>query len=277
MGIQYYALSPVLLPAEPYLSTVCMPESYVTPDVAIDPLPMNQQKLLDSINIHGPTSLKQLFDKLTLTFANESPIDSALQGAIEGARKWATDNASLHPAAAVLLVTNGIAKNTDSPTCLPTREKAMAAAAAGLTGKPSIPTYVLGVGGPSSDLNDIAFSGGTDSAYPVANGGNVLDALIKIRQVVLPCDVTVSPSEEEELGRGVLNVDLQPPNESPSRYGRVKSVSDCSEMPSRGEWYVEGTGTETKVRLCPSTCEAARNVPKATLDVVHGCPTTYIQ
>lgn len=286
MGIQYYALSPVLLPAEPYLSTVCKSESYVTPDVDILPLPMNQQPLLDSITIHGPTSLKQLFDKLTLTFANESPIDSALQGAIEGARDWAVQYASMRPAAAVLLVTNGIAKDTESPTCLPTREKAMAAAAAGLAGKPSIKTYVLGVGGPSSDLNDIAFSGGTDKAYAVTSGVNtggagtesdVLNELIKIRQVVLPCDVTVSPSEEEELGRGVLNVDLKPPTEPTSRYGRVKSVSDCSEMPSRGEWYVEGTGTQTKVRLCPSTCEAARNVAGATLDVVHGCPTTYIQ
>jgi hypothetical protein len=278
LGIQYYALSPLLLPPEPYLTTACKWESYATPDVAIAPLPMNQDAIFASLGIHGPSSLKQFLDKLglTLTFAaSESPIDAAIQGAIEGARAWVSANAASQPAAAVLLVTNLIATETDSPTCLPTREKAMAAAAAGISGKPAVPTYVLAVGGPNSDLNDIAFKGGTGNAHAVTSGVNVLDALISIRQLVLPCDVKMNPSEEADLAEDKLNVDLHEQNRL-SRYGRVK-MSDCSPTPVRGEWYVEGTGPDTKVRLCPSTCEAARRVPNATLDVVHGCRTTYIQ
>jgi hypothetical protein len=295
MGIQYYAISPpppippvppdppVL--TEPYLTMACKSDSYVDPDVDILPLPMNQDAIIGSLTDHGPTSLKQFLDKLglTLTFAaTESPIDAAIQGAIEGARTWASnwtkDHPMSNPAAAVLLVTNQIATATESPTCMPTREKAMAAAAAGFSGNPSIPTYVLAVGGPSSDLNDIAFHGGTNSAHAVTNGVTLLDALIGIRKVVLPCDVKLSASEEQELAQGKLNVDLHDPNTgSSSRYGRVENALDCSETPGRGEWYVEGPGQDTKVKLCPSTCEAARRLLKATLDVVHGCPTTYIR
>jgi hypothetical protein len=259
----------------------------VTLDVPIAQLPMNQQVLFDSITAHGPTTLKTFLDRLglTLTFAaTESPIDAAIQGAVQGARTWASANAASQPAAAVLLVTNGIATSTESPTCMPTREKAMAAAAAGVSGNPPVPTYVLAVGAPNSDLNDIAFHGGTVSAHAVTTGVNqppsspdVLNALIAIRQLVLPCDVNVSVSEEEELAQGRLNVDLSEPDGTSSRYGRVKKALDCSETPGRGEWYAEGSGADTKVRLCPSTCEAARRVAKATLDVVHGCRTTYIQ
>jgi hypothetical protein len=283
IGIQYYALSPVAFSPDPYLTTVCKWESYVKPDVDILPLPMNQMPLFDSLAIHGPTSLKQFLDKLglTLTFAaTESPIDAAIQGAVQGARNWATMNAASQPAAAVLLVTNAIANDMQSPTCVPSTEKAKAAAAIGLTSNPPISTYVLAVGGPNADLNAVAASGGTGSAYPVTDGVNVLDALLKIRQDVLPCNVTVNMSEEEELRQGKLNVELNfqlsDPNRPPSRYGRVKSATDCTQTPSTGEWYAEGSGADTKVRLCPSTCDAARSVPKARLDVVHGCPTTYV-
>jgi hypothetical protein len=278
IGIQYYALSPQLFPAEPYLSTVCNWTSYEGPDVPIAALPMNRDPLLLSLTSHGPLSLSQLFSKLSLalTLVDESPIDSALHGAIEGARDWVNGNATVHPAAAVLLVTTSIATPMMSPNCMPTREKAMAAASAGLTGFPSVRTYVLGVGGPNSDLNDVAFAGGTQTAYAVTNGVGVLDALSHFRETVLPCDVSVSVNEPELIA-GKLNVELSVIGKTPERYGRVKSSGDCSAAPTRGEWFVEGSGGSATVKLCPSTCEAARNEPDAKLDVVLGCQTTFVQ
>ncbi|HVW29327.1 MAG TPA: hypothetical protein VHC69_28365 [Polyangiaceae bacterium] len=277
IGIQYYAISPPASATPAYSDIVCLPETYETPDVPMAALPMNQQPLLDSINLHGPTSLAQLLSKLSLLvqFKNESPIDAAILGATQRARDWVTENGSQNPAAVVLLVTNGVASSTDSPNCMPSVEKAALAAEAGLINGPSVSTYVLAVGGPNSDLDQIAMNGGTSHAYPVTSGSDVLTNLIQIRQAFLPCDVTVSVTDQD-LAQNKLNVELREAGKSPVRYGRVASADACSASASPGEWYVEGTGADTKVRLCPSTCEAVRLLPDATLDVVHGCKTTVI-
>jgi hypothetical protein len=278
IGIQYYAISPPLSGTPAYSDIVCLSQTYATPDVAINPLPMNQPPLFDSINLHGPTSLAQLLSKLSLLvqFKNESPIDTAILGAIAGARDWVNMAATEHRAAVVLLVTNGVASTTDSPNCMPSVEKAADAAESGVLNDPGVPTYVLAVGGPNTDLDQIAFKGGTNKAYPVTNGTDVLTNLVQIRQAFLPCDVAVSVTDQDLIS-GKLNVELNDPSKpSPVRYGRVADVMACSSSASPGEWYVEGTGLDAKVRLCPSTCEAARAVPGANLDIVHGCKTTVV-
>jgi len=278
VGIQYYALSP--RPAPPsYLDIVCKWDSYETPDVQIGLLPTNQQPLLDSIAIHGPLSLTQLISKLSLTLSlvSESPIDAAIQGAVQGARDWLKkpENVGKQPAAAVLLVTNGVASALNSPNCMPTAEKAANAALTGSSSDPVVPTYVLGVGGPNEDLNHIAYAGGTNAAYPVTAGADVLANLLNIRQAFLPCDVSISATDQDLTG-GKLNVELDEAGKTPERYGRVENALACSPVAPPGEWYVEGTGSDAKVRLCPSTCDAVHRVKDATLDVVHGCQTTFI-
>lgn len=276
IGIQYYAISPPPSPTPPYSDIVCQWQTYEAPDVMIETLPKNQQPLFDSINLHGPTSLAQLLNKLSLLlqFKNESPIDSAILGAIAGARNWVNEDAMQHRAAVVLLVTNGVASSTDSPNCMPTVDKAKLAAESGLLNGPAVPTYVLAVGGPNADLDQIAFEGGTDKAYPVTSGNDVLTNLIQIRQAFLPCDVAISVTDQDLIS-GKLNVELTSATSS-VRYGRVKDSSACSSSASPGEWYVEGNGADAKVRLCPNTCEAARAVPDARLDIVHGCRTRVV-
>src|SRR5205814_3083209 len=137
-------------------------------------------------------------------------------GAIAGARDWVKANTVVQPAAAVLLVTTSIAAPPASPNCQPSREKAMAAASAGITGFPPVRTYVLAVGGPNSDLNDIAFAGGTDQAFAAANGDGVLGALLHFRESVLPCEVAVSQNEQE-LAAGKRNGEAPAPGQTPRR------------------------------------------------------------
>ncbi|HEX4338980.1 MAG TPA: hypothetical protein VH062_23900 [Polyangiaceae bacterium] len=276
VGIQYYALSPATSSPDPYLSYVCDWHSYVNPDIPIAGLPTNQQPLLGSIANHGPLSLVALFNNLSLalTLTHESPIDSAIEGAVQGARDWMTANAAQQPAAVVLLVTNQVASSTDSPNCLPSAEKAAIAASAGIINTPTVPTYVLAVGGPNEDLDAIARAGGTNAAYPVTNGADVLANLISIRQAFLPCDVSVSVTDQD-LTQDKLNVELSQGKAS-ERYYRVPSASDCSANTTRGEWYVESNGTDSKVRLCPRTCETVRAVSNATLDIVRGCRTRFV-
>lgn len=280
IGIQYYAITPPTSPTPLYSDIVCQWQTYETPDVAIDTLPKNQQPLFDSINLHGPTSLAQLLSKLSLLvqFKNESPIDAAILGAIAGARTWVNMEPTQHRAAVVLLVTNSVASSTDSPNCMPSVEKAADAAESGLLSGPGVPTYVLAVGGPNADLDQIALKGGTGKAYPVTSGNDVLTNLFQIRQAFLPCDVAVSVTDQDLLS-GKLNVELRN-GATFVRYGRVADSAACSSSASPGEWFVEGTGADAKVRLCPNTCDAARRVasmvPGATLDIVHGCKTTVV-
>ena len=287
IGIQYYAISPSSS-TQPYGDIVCQLKTYQTPDVQMKALPENQDALFNSIANHGPASLNTLLNTLSLAlqFKYESPIDAAIGGAIQGARDWmmatSQDHAGEHPAAVVLLVTNGVASTTASPTCMPSTEKAGLAAEAGVMNGPSVPTYVLAVGGQNADLDHIALMGGTLAAYPVIKGGagmssaDVLVNLIHIRQAFLPCDISIS-STDPDLANGTLNVELDQPGMPRQRYGRVASVMDCSNTANPGEWYVDTTATETKVRLCRTTCESARARPDATLDIVHGCKTTVIQ
>jgi hypothetical protein len=212
---------------------------------------------------------------LAVTFTKESPIDAAIQGAVDGTRDWIRANDALHPAGAVLLVTNGVATPADSVNCKPTLDNARLAASNGILNTPPVQTYVLAVGGPNADLDAIALAGGTAAAYPVTSGADVLANLISIRQAFVPCDVTVSVTEQDIVS-GKLNVELHVEGKPAVRYGRVMSASDCSPNSTRGEWYVDESPNESRVRLCPRTCDSVRAVSDATLDIVHGCQTTLI-
>lgn len=268
MGIQFYPLIPPITVAP---TAMCEPTQYATPETPIDVLPDNQLALIASITNHSPTAISPL---VTPT---ESPTDAALQGAILGARNWVKSNAAAHPKAVVLLVTAGVPSAAASPVCLPSVTNVEAVAQDGVsspTGEPSVPTYVLAVGTASDDLNAIAAAGGTGEAFLKSSGGTVLDVLLRIRDVALPCDIDVSASE---LAGDRLNVELDAPGLPSKRYGRVGVLDDCAHLQAgTGAWYVDGIGSSAKLRLCPSTCADARAVLGATLDVIFGCLTYSI-
>lgn len=268
VGIQYYALDIDAPPFGTYLNVVCQPSVYSTPRIAIAPLPGNTSALLDSIKAHDPTVFDALLQGIGL-LPTESPVDSALRGAISGARAWTDSDGGGPPKAVVLLVTNGIPDATASPLCKPTVANAVAAAANGL---PGISTYVLDVGPPNADLDAIAKAGGTDHAYTAANGTDVPAALQSIREVALPCDVAVPV---DAATSDLLNVELSRPGMK-EPFGKVDGSANCSDASRKDEWYSAGSGAAATVRLCPSTCAYARSIKEATLDVVLGCKTKLI-
>jgi hypothetical protein len=268
MGIQFYPLIPPITVAP---TAMCEPTQYATPETPIDLLPDNQLALISSITNHSPNAISPW---VTPT---ESPTDAALKGAILGARNWVAQDEAAHRRAVVLLVTAGVPSAAASPMCVPLVEMVEAVAQDGVsstTGEPSVPTYVLAVGTASAELNAIAAAGGTGEAFLKSSGGTVLDALLRIRAAALPCDVDVSATD---LTGDRLNLELDVPGGRSKRYGRVRVLDDCAHLePGAGAWYVDGAGSTAKLRLCPSTCEEARGVPGATLDVIFGCLTYSI-
>jgi hypothetical protein len=236
----------------------------------------------------GPNFLQPLLSALGLG-ADGSPRDAAIRGAILGGRQWATQNSGSHSKAVVVLVTNGVAGTGPiPPLCLPpTADGGVSAGAAtGLRQEPRVSTYVLNVGPPNAELDAIAMAGGTDHAYPAKTSADMVTALQSIRELAVPCDVSVG-ANAAALSENRLNVELSSlvgGARVGTRFGRVKSttladsgdVAACKSSRSN-EWYTAGVGAQVTVHLCPSTCAYVRTVKDATLDVLVGCKTTTIE
>ena len=142
VGIQYFPLA------------TCNAVEYATPEVPIADLPANATNIMASIAKHGPNG--------------STPTAAALDGAINYAQTYGKTKAG--HTIAVVLATDGV------PTgCAPLDTVAAVAqiAAAGVKSVANIRTFVIGVGTDTSSLNQIAVSGGTQSALIVDVAGNV--------------------------------------------------------------------------------------------------------
>jgi hypothetical protein len=268
MGIQYFAISPTLATQTvvEWNNLACTSAVYVTPDVPIEPLPANKDALLASLTFHNPANR---VPPLPLGIL-ESPTDLALTGAIAGVRAWGADKKN--PRLAVLLVTDGVPGIECNPNTL---EATIQAAQQGVTGAPSVVTYVLGVRDQLDPLNQVASAGGTGHAYLVATTaapGAILAQLDSIRQVALPCEINVDP---RHLLQGDVNVELTSAGSS-EFLSRVGVSSSCSSDASATmHWYAAESDASQHIALCPSACQTIRARKNATLDVVYGCPTVF--
>jgi hypothetical protein len=275
-GVQYYALSPT---SASDTESICDWTRYAVPDVPIEPLSVeaNKEAVIESIDSHGPLTFLDFLKNWSLgSLFDESPTDVALHGAVQGVQDWAVLHADDHPKATVLLVTAGIPDPSAPSKCPPTLDATIQAAANGVSGTPKVTTYVLAVGGANPNLDAVASAGDSDKAYPATSGNEIVQVLQSIREVVLPCDVSVT---DADLQHRTVNVQLSVPGQAPVDYGSVPNSLGCDQtLPPGvgGEWYVQSTGSNAAVRLCPSTCDVARAAPGATLDVVLGCPTLVL-
>ena len=162
----------------------------------------------------------------------------------------------------MLLVTTGIPVPSAPSECHPTLDATIQAAASGTSGTPKITTYVLAVGGANPNLDAIASAGNSDKAYPATDEQQrhrpgALEGKHS-REVVLPCDVSVS---DADLQNQTVNVQLSVPGQAPVDYVSVANSLACDvTLPPGvgGEWYVQSTGSICTVRLCLSTCDVAR-------------------
>jgi hypothetical protein len=212
--------------------------------------------------------------------AGDTPTGPALSGAIQQARAWAT----AHPDHRVVtvLATDGL------PTqCTPDTINAVAALArAGVSGTPSISTFVIGVFGPDDVANDapanldaIALQGGTEKAFIVDTQKDVTAqfqaALDTIRGARLACEFQIpEPTTGGILNYGQVNVALSNGTQKDVIY-YVKDAAACD--PSSGGWHYDvepSAGTPNKIIACPSTCSVFQAAPNgASVGIALGCDT----
>ncbi|HYP74927.1 MAG TPA: VWA domain-containing protein [Polyangiaceae bacterium] len=251
-------------------TTSCDVAQYTTPARPIATLPGAAASLVASIDAQMP--------------GGDTPTAPALGGAIAQARAWA----KAHPdhRVVVVLATDGLPTN-----CTPTATNAVNAVAAlaraGVTGDPSINTFVIGVFGPDDvrngapgNLNQIAQQGGTNQAFIVDTQRDVTmqfqDALDAIRGARLACQYQVP----EPMSGGTLeyerevNVTLTNGKEKTFVY-YVTDEAGCD--PRTGGWYYDikpSVGTPTKIIACPTTCSAFQAAPNgASVSIELGCLT----
>jgi hypothetical protein len=268
MGIQYFAVSPTS-PTQPFpdwQNQACSALTYETPDVAIDPLPGNKDAILGSLTQHDPGNPASRPPVLPLGIRS-SPTDVALTGAIAGIRAWS--EGKKNPKLAILLVTDRI----PGIECIrPVLDGAIQAARDGVQGTPSVVTYVLGVRDQLDPLNQVASAGGTDHAYLVgttAASGDILAQLDSIREVALPCEISV---DKQHLDQRDVNVELRTAD-TRTVLSQVPTKANCTPSPTAMQWYAAEADAAKNVALCPPACTSIRATKNATLDVVYGCPT----
>src|SRR5690606_25543001 len=122
----------------------------------------------------------------------------------DGGIQYARTHATMNPGRKTILV---LATDGDPQSCSPTDIPGIRAIAeAGVTGSPSILTFVIGVGNLQANLDQIAQGGGTMNAFIVDAGGNVeqqfLDALEAIKGQALGCAYAIPLPQD---GQGDFN------------------------------------------------------------------------
>lgn len=248
-------------------SAECFVADYSTAKVPIAQLPGNAAALTSTIN----------------TFADPDP--SAMTPtamAVQGGLAYAKQFAAANPGHVVVMV---LATDGFPTRCAPLDIPGISAlAAGGVSGTPSIKTFVIGVFSDAqktqatTNLNQLATGGGTGSAFIVSTGANVTTqfqaALESIRGTALPCEYAVPSPESGTPDYDKLNVQFSQGGGAPAVLPYKKSASGCD---AAGGWTYDTDpstgGFPTKIILCPSTCDAVKKATGAKVEMVLGCKT----
>jgi hypothetical protein len=232
-----------------YFGEICDVNHYATPKVPIAPLPQNAAAIQASIPIFP---------------IEQTATDPALRGAIQHARSWQAAHAD-HKVV-VLLITDG-----EPSECNSTVPGVSAVANEGVTGNPSIPTFVLGLGLNLTNLHQIAQAGGTNQAFIVdpTSGAALTKAMNDIRGAALPCDYALPAGASADPSK--VNIEFTPPGGAPKTIVFVSDPAQCD--PTEGGWYYDNPGAPTRALVCPQTCSAFKAGSGGQVNVVLGCDT----
>jgi len=160
-----------------------------------------------------------------------------------------------------------------------------AAASAGVSGNPSIPTYVLGVVSPGDtelidNLNAFALAGGTGSAFVVdttGTGNKSMRALFSnamgaIRDANLQsCDLALPPATAGKV-IDAMRASLEYKTGSTTTTIAWRSTYASCDA-TTGGFYYDDNLAPSLVKLCPATCQVVQNGASASLGVRFGCKT----
>lgn len=233
----------------------CDIPTYAKPEVEIAPLPGIAPSIIASMSAHSPSG--------------GTPTSAALQGAIDHAKDWATQNAD-HVVVTVL-ATDGDPSNCDTNLA-----NINAIASGGANGVPKILTFVIGVGLSGAALNGIAQAGGTGQAFIVDANQNATDEFLKamneIRGAALACSYLIPKPDMGDIDYGNVNVQYVPAGGGePIIIPKVDSIAAC---PASGfAWYYDNNAAPKQIVMCDATCETIKQNMDGEVSILYGCET----
>jgi hypothetical protein len=253
VGIQYFPLR-----------AQCNAAGYATPAVSIGPLSGGAAAIAVSLD--------------TQRMAGGTPMVPVLSGALT----YAGARAAQYPDRKVVIVlaTDGIPDNTclvpSGTVPANTLPNVVSLAGDGAKAKPSIPTFVIGVGKELTALNQISQAGGTGDAFLVDTSKDIqqafLQALNDIRRT-LACEYKIPPPPGGEVGIDFEAVNIRyTVGDKTETFVFVGKKEGCDSAPDRG-WYYDEPTKPTLIILCPQTCKRAQSDDNGRIDVVVGCKT----
>ncbi len=231
-------------------NTFCNQNLYSSPAVPMQALPSNALATsLDNVQPNGPT-----------------PTASVLSGAITYAKSLQGTTAK-DGSVAIVLVTDGLPQG-----CIDDMDVSYAAGeAAGVAA--TIPTYVVGVGDLLDNLNQIATSGGTKSAFVVSVGdpaktrSDLTNAINSIRNAALSCDYGIpAPPQGETLDPSKVNVQYTPTG------GSANALQHNQSCAGGTGWRYDDAQNPKRILMCDGTCSDIKS-KAGKVDVVFGCAT----
>jgi len=237
--------------------TSCDASDYSSPEVAIATLPGVQSDILAALTT-------------TLPEGAATPTEVAMQGAVNYATSWA--QAHTDHLVYIVFATDG------TPTgCMlfNTIQGTADLAQAALSGTPSVPTFVIGVGSELTSLDQIAAAGGTGTAYLVDTGGNVTQQFIDALNAIRASGQCLYRIPQPEIGNpdyGLINVSISDPALPGSEVTVPNVGNEAGCDPTTGGWYYDDPTSPEMILLCPATCDEV-NIGLLEVAILVGCET----
>ncbi|APR77119.1 Hypothetical protein A7982_02466 [Minicystis rosea] len=289
VGIQYFGLPPSATPScpttcsgdadcgnyGPCSSGACVTCGFAAPDscnpadyakAEVEIAPLNNPQIINLL-----TSIQN-----RVPYTN-TPTQPALQGALDHAKVWATNNPD-HVVVA-LFATDG--KPTECTVQSASGLAQISAAAFG--GTPSVRTFSIGVfeaadkpEGPNV-LNAVAAAGGSDKAFIIdATNPNLqaefLKALNSIRGSALGCQYKIPQTDAGMADYNKVNVEYTPGGGGAAE--DFPKYNDAASCPATGNgWYYDDNTHPTQILLCPKTCDKVSKDTMGGVNIVLGCQT----
>ncbi|MCA9677114.1 MAG: hypothetical protein H6709_21145 [Kofleriaceae bacterium] len=232
----------------------CAAADYATPEVEIAALPAAAPAIIQSTQLHGPSTA--------------TPTGPALQGAVDHAAAWS----AAHPdqSVAVVLATDGL------PTeCGAAVSDLATIAAAGVDASPPVRTYVIAIGPGLASLDTVAAAGGTGAAAaidPTADpGAEMVAALRAIRDDAAACTYRIPTPTTGSPDLQAVNVVVTPSGGAATTVPYVAGAAAC---PAGGDaWSYDDPAAPRRIVLCDATCGTVRGDAGATVTIALGCAT----
>jgi Mg-chelatase subunit ChlD len=230
-------------------TTECSAATYSTPAVAMMGLP-SAHVFSDAFAAVSP--------------GGGTPTKPALEGAIAYAQKV---KATL-PAGekiAIVLATDG-----EPNDCSSTADNVAAAAA---TVASDIPTYVIGVGPDTSNLDEIAKGGGTDQAIMIATNdpaqvsSDLRNAIGQIKRAQLGCSYALPAAPAgQKLDVNAVNVDYTPAG------GATQTLPYSADCSKANGWHYDNAANPSQIVMCAASCSTLQSdTSGGKVDIVFGC------